>query len=151
MKGGRRAFLILGIVLFAVLAIIFTRANPQNRLIDGYETTQLKSGGRTYTLLLANDPAKQSKGLGLRDSLPSDQGMLFPFGSRQKLCFWMKDMRFPIDMIWLDGSRKVVAVEKAVKPDTYPQSYCYQASYVLELNAGDADKASIRQGVQLEF
>lgn len=151
MKGGRRLLIVLGFLILAVVILIMSRSRNLPGVIDGYATTKLTSGGKSYTVLLADDTYKSTKGLGYRDNLPANQGMLFPYKVEEQQCFWMKGMKFSIDMIWLDADRKVTAVETNVSPATYPKSFCHDGQYVLELNAGQAEKAAIRQGVQLEF
>jgi uncharacterized membrane protein (UPF0127 family) len=92
-------------------------------------------------------------GLSGRTSMPQDQGMLFIFDHSAKHCFWMKDMHFPLDILWMDGNKTVVHVETNVQPDSYPQSFCpdQNARYVLELNAGVAAKAHLAEYSRLQF
>lgn len=93
------------------------------------------------------------KGLSGRESMPENQGMLFTFESSGKHCFWMKDMKFSLDMIWVNADKKVVYVEKNVQPSTYPDTFCpdQPALYVIEVNAGVANKAYLSTGSQLQF
>jgi uncharacterized protein len=102
---------------------------------------------------IADTPALQERGLGGRDGLAVDHGMVFPYSSPSQRCFWMKGMRFSIDIIWLDANKKVGHIEKDLSPDTYPQSYCPEvaAQYVVELQAGAADKLGIADGDKLEL
>ncbi len=91
------------------------------------------------------------RGLGGRDSLPDDRGMLFVFPEPGLLTFWMKDMLIPIDIIWISAEGRVVDVQTAQPepgvPD--PQLKLYKpsgpAQYVLEVRAGLAAE----QGVQI--
>ena len=57
-----------------------------------------------FVEVAANEPQKQ-KGLGDRSSLASDHGMLFPYDHKEQYNFWMREMRFPLDFIWIDGDR----------------------------------------------
>lgn len=113
----------------------------------------LHAGNRTYTLEVAVDATQHAKGLGGRESLPHDAGMLFVFDMPGAYCFWMKDMQFAIDIIWLDDTYKVVHLEQNVSPKTHPSSFCptQQARYVLELNAGEAKRSGISQGKTLDI
>lgn len=117
------------------------------------DTTTLKTPNKEYRLEIASSLADQTKGLGGRDSMPADRGMLFTYAKPAKLCFWMKDMRFPIDIVWLDAAKRVVHQEAAVSPQTYPKNYCPEvpAMYVIELNAGEYRRAGITPGAQLSF
>lgn len=93
------------------------------------------------------------KGLSGRQSLGQNQGMLFVFDKPEVQCFWMKDMNFPLDILWLDADQKVVTIKANVSPDTFPDSFCptQPAQYVLEVNAGLANSAGVTEGTQLNF
>jgi uncharacterized membrane protein (UPF0127 family) len=74
--------------------------------------------------------------------------MLFVFASPDVYQFWMKDMNFPIDIIWLDANKKVVLIEHDVAPSTYPDSYGPETltQYVIEIPAGEAKRAGLKVG-----
>lgn len=121
-----------------------TRPTPHREAV-------LVVGSHRYDLLLATTDGQQKLGLGDRPSLPTSLGMLFAYHQVGDRCFWMKGMRFALDMIWLSPSDKVVSLQ----PDVRPKSsvvYCATAEYVVELNAGQAQVAGIRAGtvVRLE-
>lgn len=109
--------------------------------------------GKSYTIEVADTKAAREQGLGGRTSLPADAGMLFVFGQSDIQCFWMKDMHFNLDIIWLDARHRVVHIAQNVSPSTYPDSFCpaRPAKYVLELNAGQAQQAGIEQGSLVDF
>lgn len=112
----------------------------------------LQAPNRTFRLEIADTDDEQRLGLGDRDALGYDDGMLFVYPNERRLCFWMKDMRIPIDMIWLDGAKKVLKVEANVKPETYPKDFCADnAQYVIELNANVANGAGVEVGQTLKF
>ena len=117
------------------------------------DTVILQAGGLRYTLRISSTPQEQHLGLGKRSSLPEDQGMLFAFDTAATQCFWMKDMHFPLDIIWVSSDKKVDYIMNAVSPTTYPHVFCPKipAKYVIELNAGQAKRASIHTGGVLEF
>lgn len=108
--------------------------------------------GRTFTVEVADTPAKRELGLGKRDSLPRDRGMLFPFGEARRWVFWMKGMRFPIDIVWIRDGRVVdihrdvpVPASRALK-DLKTVSPVEPADTVLELNAGVAAEIGLQPG-----
>lgn len=113
----------------------------------------LDANGKKYLLEIVTTDTERSKGLGDREAMPANQGMLFVFEGVAVQCFWMKDMHFSIDIIWLDAEKRVVHIEKGVSPETYPRTFCPSkpAKYVIELNAGEASRASIRPGQKLSF
>ena len=102
---------------------------------------------------LATSTADQERGLGGRDALPRDAGMLFVFSSPGEYGFWMKDMRFALDMVWIGGDKKVAGVTRNISPGTFPDVFLPSSpiSYVLELNAGASDIFGIATGTLLRF
>ena len=106
----------------------------------GYKTKTIEIGGQRIHIAVADTPALQELGLGTRSGLGVDEGMLFVFPVEKKYAFWMKDMHFPIDMIWISGSGSIVSLAKEVSPDTYPHDFIptAPARYVLEVVAGYA-------------
>lgn len=103
-------------------------------------------GGKTYSAEIARTESERAKGLSGRDGLASNKAMLFVFEADGYHGFWMKDMKFAIDIVWLDSNKKVVHIERNVPPHSVPrQSYWPPelARYVLELAAGQAAGVSI--------
>lgn len=105
--------------------------------------------GVRFSLEIAATPETRARGLGGREKLCRDCGMLFVFQTAAPHTFWMKDMRFPLDILWLRDQR-VVSLERNVPPDysgilVPPEA----ADQVLEVNAGAA--AAIQVGQRLEF
>lgn len=113
----------------------------------------LKVNNKTYHLLVASTPTEQTKGLADRASLPPNEGMLFVFTKPAVQCFWMKDMHFSIDMVWVNTQKHIVHIQPNVSPSTYPEIFCPNtlAQYVLELNAGQVQTASLQTGQKLNF
>ena len=93
--------------------------------------------GKSLHLEIVSTASAQERGLGGRSSLGQNEAMLFEFSSDETHCFWMKDMRFPIDMLWIDAEHRVVHIERAVAPNTYPKAFCPDSpsTAVLETNA----------------
>ena len=100
-----------------------------------------------------NDQKSREKGLSGRASLAKNEVMIFKFDTDDYHQIWMKDMKFAIDIVWTDAGKKVVYVEKAVAPETYPKTFApdVPARYVLELSNGRADSLGIAVGTQLKF
>ncbi len=92
-------------------------------------------------------------GLSGRTSMDRARGMLFVFDQPSRQCMWMKDMHFALDMLWLDDQNQIIHIEKNVKPESYPDSYCgpENSKYVVELNTGIADQAGLHNGQKLEL
>ena len=121
-------------------------------------TTTLRYDGGSLMVELADTPETRAEGLADRDSLARDSGMLFDLGSAGTTSFWMKGMRFPLDMVWIDADQRIVGVTANVQPqrgapDSQLRLYPSPDStrYVLEVNAGVASERSLAQGMQLAF
>lgn len=104
-----------------------------------------------YAVVIADTPEKQQRGLSATESLSADKGMLFAYDSVAERCFWMKDMRYGLDIIWLDEAKKAIAIEQSITPQTYPQTFCHDARYVLELKAGEVAKNGLQVGEYISF
>ncbi|MEY2664714.1 MAG: hypothetical protein RIT04_522 [Candidatus Parcubacteria bacterium] len=104
-------------------------------------------------VLVADTNSEKELGLGGRDSLASDTGMLFVFDESSEHAFWMKDMKFGIDIIWLDENMRVVHVENDVLPESYPKIFSSRekSRFVLEVSAGIAKKNNYTEGSTLDF
>ena len=100
---------------------------------------------------VADSAYSRYRGLSVCSSLASHQGMLFVFNQSQAYSFWMKDMKFPIDIFWLNENREIVFIKKNADPSDYPESYTppRAARYVLETRAGIAEKESLKIGDQI--
>jgi uncharacterized membrane protein (UPF0127 family) len=116
-------------------------------------TTEVEVEGRQFTAEVAENAAEKARGLSDRECLSSDRAMLFWYEEMGDYCFWMKDMRFPIDMIWLDENKKIVTIADSVQPESYPKSYCPEkpAQYIVEVNAGIANEAGWNKSTQFDF
>ena len=110
-------------------------------------------GGECLKLERVSNRKSLTKGLSGRESMPDSQGMLFIFASPEIRCFWMKEMKFPLDIIWMDANKYIVTVEENVQPNTYPNSFCpdQQSQYVIEVNSGVSKRAGLVEGKQLQF
>lgn len=112
----------------------------------GNKIEKITINNKTFYAEVVSSSDKMQKGLGGRNSLCQSCAMLFEFPQTGRYTFWMKDMHFPLDIIWiLDG--KVVYLEKNVLENfsgviTPP----VDADQVLEINVGNVDKFDIKIG-----
>lgn len=113
----------------------------------------LSVDGVTFTVEIASSPLEEARGLSFRPSLGVNDGMLFTFGSGGVQTFWMKDMNFPLDMIWISGNTVVGFAQDA--PPPAPGIQLWQlpifsspdnTDKVLEVNAGTVAKYNIKVG-----
>ena len=108
------------------------------------------------SVALARTTVEHQQGLSGCSSLPPGQGMYFIFLVKTDISFWMKDMKIPIDIVWLSDN-KVIGITSTLPPPTSPQAVLplYPApapvDAVLEIGAGEAQKLNIHQGSTLEI
>jgi uncharacterized membrane protein (UPF0127 family) len=118
-----------------------------------YEKGTVSVYGKEIEVYLADDPRIRTRGLSNKTYLPEDKGMLFVFEKPDQYSFWMKDMNFSIDMIWIDEFGKIVYVRENVPPESYPTLFTPSKSalYVLELNAGKAREIGLTVGTEVDI
>ena len=85
---------------------------PENK----YLQAKLMINGYALTADIAGTPKQQMTGLAIKFHLNEDQAMLFPFPVPSLEGFWMKDMRFPIDIMWIDSNNTIVHIESNLQP-----------------------------------
>lgn len=112
--------------------------------------------GQRFQVEIADDDAERARGLMFRDAMPDASGMLFIHEREQPLAYWMKNTRIALDILYFDDERKLVAQQRDVPPCSLgdgcpPYASNAPARYVLELNAGQAEKLGLRDGAQLRF
>ena len=113
-------------------------------------------GGQRYAIELADDDAERARGLMFRDAMANDHGMLFIHDAQEPQAYWMKNTRIPLDILYFDNGRKLVAQQRDVPPcslgdacPSYPSDA--PARYVLELNAGEAARLGLKDGAAMTF
>ena len=147
------AYVVL-IVAVALLAIFKTGGNISlPNLFKGGAQAQI--GDKKINLTVAKSEKDRMKGLSGRNSLPEDQGMLFLFEKKGEYGFWMRDMKFNIDIIFIDDNNVVNIVENAPSSVQAPNLTVYYPSApvnrVLELNSGGSKKYGIKKGTIIKF
>ncbi|MDD5111648.1 MAG: DUF192 domain-containing protein [Candidatus Altiarchaeota archaeon] len=137
----KKTVITAGVIMLAVLACGCESSKKQ-------PTVCFKSD--CFTVELAVEPEQRARGLMHRKSLDPDAGMLFIFEDDGIYPFWMKNTLIPLDMLWLDGNRQVVHIEKNVQPcksdPCLSVTPLVSSHYVLEVNAGTADRIGIAVG-----
>ena len=105
--------------------------------------------GARFNVEVADSPESRARGLMFRSSLPDDAGMVFVFDSVEPRNFWMKNTLIPLDMIYINDDFHVVEIKSNVLPceeDPCPSYKSEPAMYVLEVNAGLAEKNNVEVG-----
>ena len=117
-------------------------------------TTEVRLGSGVFGLDKADTEATRTQGLSGVKKLGPNEGMLFVFDTNDTHGIWMKDMNIPLDIIWLNESKKVVYIVKNAPPeDVVKTIYSPKdaARYVIELSAGSVQKAGIKTGDTANF
>lgn len=154
--------LLVGVAVIAVagfVAALYQYAKPEPRAVSDIRYTgalaqrTISIHDVPYIVDIADTPALQARGLSGRSGLAPGTGMLFVFPHDDLHTFWMKDMRFSIDIIWIAADGRVVDILHRVSPDTYPQSFGPDtpSRYVLELDAGVAESLNLNVGDMVEL
>ena len=117
------------------------------------EGPQVTINQHSIKVEIADDETERVRGLSGRDSLPPDQGMLFIFPQADEHGIWMKDMRFNLDILWLDENRRIIAIVGHLESSSYPKVVkpAIPARYVLEVNAGVTEKYGWSTGQVADF
>jgi uncharacterized membrane protein (UPF0127 family) len=157
-------FLSVALLAFSGFKLLSCDALGQGKILDSDEANTKSLPNKVNVTInnvnLLADVAlttdEQTKGLSIKDTLQFNEGMLFPYEAPRILSFWMKDMKFPIDILWLDADKKVVHIEERLQPCS-PLLLCpsytsdVQAQYVLETVAGFSSANGITEGAPVEF
>ena len=121
-----------------------------------YSTEELRVGDSRYRAIIADTPTKRSIGLMFRDGLSISECMLFKFDGAGNYGIWMLNMGFSIDIVWLDGNKRVVDfVENAAPCRSFFGCRTYmprgKATYVVEFVSGAVGKERITKGSVMVF
>tara|TARA_B100001179_G_scaffold232730_1_gene226842 strand:+ start:5973 stop:6476 length:504 start_codon:yes stop_codon:yes gene_type:complete len=120
---------------------------------DHREDLRIRVNGLPLKTQLAESFIERATGLSDHESLNQDEAMLFVFETDNQHSFWMKDMDFAIDIIWLNQNKEIIFIEDSVSPDTYPESFAPDtaARYVVEVAAGFVQQNMISVGDQFTW
>ena len=102
---------------------------------------------------LASTEIDRELGLSGKECISENQAMLFEFDSPGYYGIWMKEMKFPIDIVWLDEQKTVVHIEAGISPGSFPYIYTpkSRSTYVMELRDGTADQYGLGVGSRLSW
>lgn len=159
----------LVLLVFVIAAVLLTTFFLINKTTDQQVSQQSQENGISQREVqeisfpqsdapevhawIANTPTERSEGLAVTDTLLDHQAMLFVFDQPGIYPFWMKDMQFSIDIIWLNEDKEVVYMHPSAQPEDYPKSYhpYTEALYVLEVVDGFINEHGIERGEKLRW
>jgi len=150
-----RLALIIFVIVMLIIMGVFKQTAPTTTVLsdlDGYQKLTLPNN-QVIWAEIADTHEQQAKGLSGRNNLANNFAMLFVFDKESYRNFWMPDMNFALDIIWLDEDYRVVDITENVQPmpgrdlDDLPR-YTNQnpAQYVLEVNAGFSEDNKLSEG-----
>lgn len=145
----------LPIYLFAFVIVVLLTIFINSMILEKDQSAQIKENivilaGQKISVELADTGAKRAQGLSGRDPLPAGTGMLFIFDQPGVYPFWMNQMKFALDIIWIDKGKIVDIWANAPPPlagQAIPRySPKAEALYVLEVNAEFVAEESLKIG-----
>lgn len=160
MKHAHIIMMVVGMVLLGGSLFIFALQNPEFvsvnqvfQMVSSQKTlsqnsisktdpdvfSRIQIGNTFFDVEIANTPAEREKGLSGRSYLAPQSGVWFIFQRSAPYSFWMPDMNFSIDIVWVNSEHKIVYIERNVTPESYPTAFTppQPTLYVLEVNAGE--------------
>jgi hypothetical protein len=145
------------VILFFIIVGFFSynyeRLDIKKKELNLSDIKYVKISGKMIKVDLAITSEAQGRGLSGQKSLKEDEGMLFIFSKPNKNYFWMKEMNFPIDMIWIDDNFKVIYIKKDALPSSYPEFFGpgVDNRYVFEVVGSFSEKNNLKVGDVVEF
>jgi uncharacterized protein len=135
----------LFVVILICIFIISILINSSDKKV-----TAIKFNDQVFKVKIAKTDQEKQIGLSSTKRLPQNEGMLFLFSNPGYYSFWMKEMKFPIDIIYINGNKVTTIIKNAMPPSDSVSLTTYQprekSDKVLEVNAGLADKYNIQEG-----
>lgn len=125
---------------------------PEEGKIREEKFIKVQINDKEFLLEVADEPKEWEKGLSGRVNLEGD-GMIFIFPESDYYGFWMKDMRFSLDFVWVGESGVIVDITENVSPETFPKVFypSKPVKYVIEFPAGYVQKYKLTQGMRILF
>lgn len=157
----KKDFLIIATLLATIVSLLIINSRVNTFLTDltpqAVRTTKVEINNLEITAEVATTPQTRSKGLAGRENLAPNSGMLFVFETDNRYKFWMKDVKFPLDIIWIGKDKRIVDISPNAQPEPdVPDNLLriYQSAipvkYVLEVLGGTAVAANLRIGDLVE-
>lgn len=147
----KKYFIVIILIFLLAVAGLFLGKNNQSKIKKIYFKDKL------LTVEVADTPSLRTQGLSGRKEMAQDHGMLFIFEKEEVYSFWMKDMHFPLDFIWIRDDVVADISKNVPVPETDDERFLptYTSSVpvdkVLEINAGIANELGIKVGDKVTF
>jgi uncharacterized membrane protein (UPF0127 family) len=155
-----KGYIIIGVILVLLFVIWYgyrclgekvCEVEAINKFVRHDVTIQTPNGAIVTEVV--DTVASRELGLSGRSDMRDNEGMLFVFDMPGRYGFWMKDMTFSLDIVWINQNGQVVTIERNLSPSSYPETFINapEASYVLELKAGKAEQLGLFLGSRVSI
>lgn len=144
MEKNKKFICFFSVLLFLVTLIFYIQSNVYS--FRGNMIKKVELGGKIFRFEIVNSPNKMILGLSGRKKICIHCGMLFVFSENKNHSFWMKNMKFPLDIIWLEKG-VIKKIEKNIPADS-PHIFSpnTDSDIVLEVNGGTVERLNIKEG-----
>lgn len=153
-------FGLFALLIIVALGIAFYQNSLKNNpsfltTFFGKKTT-VTIDKQIFSVIVAKSDSDKEKGLSVKSSIGQNEGMLFPFAKEGYYAFWMKDMKFPIDIIFVNKNRIITIYQNVPAPKSPSESLSlYKPEMpidtVLEINAGLSKKYNFKKGDEVKI
>lgn len=146
-----KKILLLYVVLIVAVILLAVVQRGNFNFLNTKKTPAATIRGKKFNIEVARTEDQKIKGLSDRDKLDENSGMLFLFDAKERYGFWMKNMRFPIDIIFIDDN-KIVSISHSAQPPQDPAANLpifkpsKPINRVLEINDGLSNKYKFKEG-----
>lgn len=145
----KKMFLLFGVFLILVIGMVIAKNYLEGNVF--WKTAKATINNNSFKLYVAKSPKDKQIGLSEKKSLPEDYGMIFLFEKPDYYGFWMRNMDFPIDIIYIRNN-SIVTIYSDIRPPSSPNGIPpifkpkVPADTVLEINAGLSQKYNLKEG-----
>lgn len=143
------------LILVIFVALFYFQRRSSGGIMSMFQSSTATVNEQTYKVDVAKTQEEKEIGLSEKSELADDQGMIFTFDTPGYYSFWMKKMKFPIDIVFIRDNRIVEVYQNALPPASEKESLpiytpLEPADMVLELKAGQAEKNKLKKGDEVK-
>ncbi len=136
------------IIIFLSLAFLLFFLDKKEK-----DILKIEIGEEVLNVWIAETTHEKVKGLSRVKNLKEVDGMIFVYKKEVIPSVWMKEMNFPIDIIWINSKKEIIEITENVSPETYPEIFSSKepVKYVLEVSANWCEEKNIKAGDKLVY
>lgn len=141
----KRKIFVIAVLIFSIILYVYL----QNK----HKCREIKIREFSACVAISDTETQRELGLSGTQPLSDNEGMLFVFQNPDTYGFWMKDMNYPLDIIWIDKHKTIVKIFDEVSPNSYPKIFYPDdpSLYVLEVKSGTSKKFFLNKGDVVDF